>query len=112
MTVRVNAVLNRTVVVDSDVTTSSPYLQTTSDSSVYLRGDLKRLVYVLPKTVLFFIIQTSDRTQYFKIFQNKLHSVNIQDDQLWAFRETVQKISKITYTVCCPVPGRYQYSDT
>ena len=48
MTVRVNAVLNRTVVVDSDVTTSSPYLQTTSDSSVYLRGDLKRLVYVLP----------------------------------------------------------------
>ena len=27
-----------------------------------------------------------------------LHSVNIQDDQLWAFSETVQKISKITYT--------------
>ena len=23
---------------------------------------------------------------------------NIQDDQLWAFSETVQKISKITYT--------------
>ena len=36
--------------------------------------------------------------QYFPIFQDKLHSVNIQDDQSWAFSETVQKISKITYT--------------
>ena len=27
-----------------------------------------------------------------------LHSVIIQDHQLWAFSETVQKISKITYT--------------
>ena len=37
--------------------------------------------------------------QYFTIFQDKLHSVNIQDDQLlWAFSETVKKISKITYT--------------
>ena len=27
-----------------------------------------------------------------------LHSVNIQDDQLWALSETVQKISKVTYT--------------
>ena len=36
--------------------------------------------------------------RYFTIFQDKLHSVNIQDDQLWAFSETVQKISKITYT--------------
>ena len=36
--------------------------------------------------------------QYFTIFQNKLHSVNIQDDQSWAFSETVQKISKITHT--------------
>ena len=43
-------------------------------------------------------LQTSDRMQYFTIFQDKLHSVNIQDDQLWAFSETVQKISKITYT--------------
>ena len=32
------------------------------------------------------------------VFQDKLHSVNIQDDQLWAFSETVQKISKITKT--------------
>ena len=31
------------------------------------------------------------------VFQDKLHSVNIQDDQS-AFSETVQKISKITYT--------------
>ena len=36
---------------------------------------------------------------YFTIFQNNLHSVNIQDDRLWAFSETLQKISKITYTV-------------
>ena len=44
------------------------------------------------------IIQTSDKIQYFTIFQDELHSVNIQDDQSWAFSETVQKISKITYT--------------
>ena len=36
--------------------------------------------------------------QYFTIFQDELHSFNIQDDQSWAFRETVQKISKITDT--------------
>ena len=36
--------------------------------------------------------------QYFTIFQDKFHLVNIQDDQLWAFSETVQKIYKITYT--------------
>ena len=32
--------------------------------------------------------------QYFTIFQDKLHSVNIQDDQSWAFSETVQRSSK------------------
>ena len=36
--------------------------------------------------------------QHFTIFQDKLHSVNIQDNQSWAFSETVQKIYKITYT--------------
>ena len=36
--------------------------------------------------------------QYFTIFQDKLHSVNIQDNQSWAFSETVQKVYKITYT--------------
>ena len=38
--------------------------------------------------------------QYFAIFQDKLHSFNIQDDSkhAWAFNETVQKISKINYT--------------
>ena len=36
--------------------------------------------------------------QYFTVFQDKLHSVNIQEDQSLAFSETVQKISKITYT--------------
>ena len=37
--------------------------------------------------------------RYFTIFQDKLHSVNIQDDQSWVFRETLQKIFKIIYTV-------------
>ena len=36
--------------------------------------------------------------QYFTIFQDKLHSFNIQDGQSWTFSETVQKISRITYT--------------
>ena len=58
--------------------------------------------HIWGETVLWgtvFIIQTLDRMQYFTIFQDKFHSVNIQDDQSWAFSETVQKISKITYTV-------------
>ena len=53
--------------------------------------------HIWGETVLF-IIQSSDRMQYFTIFQDKLHSVNFQDDQLWAFSETVQKSYKITYT--------------
>ena len=36
--------------------------------------------------------------RYFTIFQDKFHLVNFQDDQSWAFGETVQKISKITHT--------------
>ena len=36
--------------------------------------------------------------RYFTIFQDKMHSVDIQDDQSWAFSETVQKISKFTHT--------------
>ena len=32
--------------------------------------------------------------RYFTIFQDKLHSVNIQDDQSWALSETVQKFPK------------------
>ena len=38
--------------------------------------------------------------QYFTIFQDKLHSFNIQNrtKHAWAFSKTVQKISKITYT--------------
>ena len=35
---------------------------------------------------------------FHNISRQILHSVNIQDDQFWAFSETVQKISKITYT--------------
>ena len=54
--------------------------------------------HIRGETVLF-IIQTSNRMQYFTIFRDKLHSVNIQDDQSWAFSENVyrEKISKITY---------------
>ena len=36
--------------------------------------------------------------RYFTVFLDKLHLVNIQDDQSWAFSETVQKISKVTNT--------------
>ena len=55
--------------------------------------------HIWGETVLF-IIQISHRMQYFTIFRDKLHSVNIQDDQSWAFSENVyrEKISKITYT--------------
>ena len=47
-----------------------------------------------------FIIQISDKMQYFTTFQDKLHSFNIQNRTklAWAFSKTVQKISKITYT--------------
>ena len=48
--------------------------------------------------IVLFIMQTSDRMRYFKIFQDKLHFVNIQDDQSCVFSETVKKISKITHT--------------
>ena len=34
----------------------------------------------------------------FHNFSRQIASVNIQDNQLWAFSETVQNISKITYT--------------
>ena len=47
---------------------------------------------------LYFFIQTAGRIQYLKIFQDKLYSVNIQDDLSWAFSETVQNLYKITYT--------------
>ena len=47
-----------------------------------------------------FIIQTSDKMQYFTIFQAKLHLFNIQNrmKHAWAFSKTVKKMSKITYT--------------
>ena len=41
--------------------------------------------------IVLFIMQTSDRMRYFKIFQDKLHFVNIQDDQSCGFSETVKK---------------------
>ena len=57
--------------------------------------------HIWGETVLWgavYIIQTSDRMQYFTVFQDKLHSANIQDDQPLAFSKTVQKIFKTTYT--------------
>ena len=53
--------------------------------------------HVWGETVLF-IIQTPDRIRYFTTLQDKLHSVNIQEDQLRALRETVEQISKIIHT--------------
>ena len=53
--------------------------------------------HIWGETILF-IIHTSDRIRYFTIFEDKLHSVNVQDDQSWAFSETVQKLSEITHT--------------
>ena len=32
--------------------------------------------------------------RYFTIFQDKLHSVNIQDDQLWALSATIEIFPK------------------
>ena len=49
--------------------------------------------HIWGETVLF-IIQTSDRMRYFTTFQDKLHSVNFQDDKSWALSETVQKFPK------------------
>ena len=77
---------------------------TKSCQQIWVRANQPFILFIhhiWGETVLWgavFIIQTSDRMQYFTIFQDKLHSVNIQDDQSWAFSETVQKISKITYT--------------
>ena len=59
---------------------------------------------VLQTNLLYFLYVTSEVKQYYlsyrpqTIFQDKLHSVSIQDDQSWAFSKTVQRISKITYT--------------
>ena len=47
-----------------------------------------------------FIIQTSDRMQYFTILQYTLHSFNIQDDRSTRglLEKPLKKNSKITYT--------------
>ena len=48
-----------------------------------------------------FYQQTLYKMQYFTIFQEKLHSFNIQDHRSTRgllITETIQKISKITYT--------------
>ena len=69
------------------------------------------------ETVLF-IIQTSDRMRYFTIFQDKLHWVNIQDDQSWALSETVQKFPKSPirpagsrfYSASCQCGGVFEWT--
>ena len=65
-----------------------PTFYTFYTSHLRWKSTMRRCIY---------IIQTSDRMQYFTVFQDKLHSVNIQDDQPLAFSKSVQKISKITY---------------
>ena len=47
-----------------------------------------------------FIIQTSDRMQYFTILQYNFALIQYsgRSKHAWAFSETVKKISKITYT--------------
>ena len=59
---------------------------------------LENKLFITSEVKLLFIIQTSDKMPYFPIFQDKLRSVNIQDDQSSALSETVQKISRITHT--------------
>ena len=54
--------------------------------------------HIWGETVPIYHTDLGQYIRYFTIFQDKLHSVNVQDDQSWAFSETVQKISKITYT--------------
>ena len=79
------------------LSTSLLYKILPTNPGVYKPTFILFIHHIWGETVLF-IIQTSDRMQYFTIFQDKLHSVNIQDDQWWAFSKTIQKISKITYT--------------
>ena len=59
--------------------------------------------HIWGETVLWgavFIIQISDKMQYFKIFQEKLHSFNIHKHRStrWLLAKPFKKISKITYT--------------
>ena len=54
--------------------------------------------HIWGETVPIYHTDLGQYIRYFTIFQDKLHSVNVQDDQSWAFSETVQKISKVTYT--------------
>ena len=79
---------------------------TKSCQQLWVRVNEHFILFIHPiwgETVIWgavFIIQTSEKMQYFTIFQDKLHSFNIQNrtTQAWAFGKTVQKISKITYT--------------
>ena len=56
--------------------------------------------------------------RYFTIFQDKLHWVNIQDDQSWALSETVQKFPKSPirpagsrfYSASCQCGGVFEWT--
>ena len=76
-------------IVPTNLGVSKPTFYTFYTSHLRRKSTMRRCIY------------HSDlgKMQYFTIFQDKLHSVNIQDDQSWAFSKTVQNISKITYTV-------------
>ena len=54
--------------------------------------------HIWGETVPIYHTDLGQYIRYFTIFQDKFHSVNVQDYQSWAFSETVQKISKITHT--------------
>ena len=54
--------------------------------------------HIWGETVPIYHTDLGQYIRYFTIFQDKLHSVSVQDDQSWAFSETVQKTSKITHT--------------
>ena len=67
-------------------------LQILTNKSGGVKTNLLYFLYIASEVKqYYFIIQTSDRMRYFTIFQDKLHVVNIQDDQSWTFSETVQK---------------------
>ena len=48
--------------------------------------------------------------QYFTIFQDKKHSVNIQDDQSWAFRDNIS-INHLYGQPVLTFDGRQIYSE-
>ena len=75
------------------------FLRSTSLLYKFLPTNLR----VCKPTFYTFYTYSSEVKQYFLSYRPRTEYViskffNVQDDQLWAFSETVQKISKITHT--------------